>query len=295
MIVSGIEYTNAGAAELVGFNFDEPGDVRVPLKGFRMSIDWSLERYCTGYFRIGTEGFARRDCVARTQVLRGSQCARCGARDQSRLLHHGSLSDAGVTKYLEAAHFLYVAAFGDGSLKAGTVHSGRFPTRLLEQGACYARLIAKDDGLGIRRLESMISLDLGLRQRVGVKAKLDALSLGLSNNAIESSLSEWIIRAGGGVTAALQRNGSEAMDESWENSAFTQFNAANKGQPRAVRPFDETKGVADFRSHTTVGPVGIWHDASGIQILQDFSDLKGRSIWFSDEADVPVEHQMRLF
>ena len=138
------------------------------------------------------------DCD-RTPLHEGHTCDRCAANNATfaSQLHHahtrgaGEL-DAAVRSHLEQANNLYLAAFRDGSIKVGTSTAPRLHTRLSEQGAWAARIVASTtDGFAVRTLEDRVTVDLGLPQSVSVRRKLDGLVQPISNEQLTKELDRW--------------------------------------------------------------------------------------------------------
>jgi len=70
--------------------------------------------------------------------------------------------------------YVYLAAFG-GRLKIGVSREDRFVTRWVEQGADAALRVLTGNGSEVRRLEHMISTQLGVPESVRGEAKVSAL------------------------------------------------------------------------------------------------------------------------
>ncbi len=70
--------------------------------------------------------------------------------------------------------YVYLAAFG-GKLKVGVTREDRFVTRWVEQGADAALRVLTGNGSEVRRLEHMISTQLGVPESVRGEAKVSAL------------------------------------------------------------------------------------------------------------------------
>ena len=93
-------------------------------------------------------------------------------------LHHAHTKQpsGALTEHLKQSNLLYLAVFGDGSVKIGTSTAHRVKTRLTEQGARLARIVARTaDGVRVRVLEDVITETLGIAQTVGIERKLSGL------------------------------------------------------------------------------------------------------------------------
>ena len=81
-----------------------------------------------------------------------------------------------MQKQLARENFLYIAGFRDGSIKIGTSTSSRIETRLAEQGAWLANIVASAvDGFIVREVEAEVTSELGIAQAVSVRRKLKGL------------------------------------------------------------------------------------------------------------------------
>jgi hypothetical protein len=155
-------------------------------------------RRCIGHKPFRASAVPWADCD-RPPLHEGRSCDRCAASDAtfaSQLHHahnkgHGEL-DSAVRTHLEQPNSLYLAAFRDGSIKVGTSTAARLPTRLEEQGAWVAQIVAATtDGFAVRTLEDRITVELGLPQSVSIRRKLDGLLKPVSDDQLRSALSRW--------------------------------------------------------------------------------------------------------
>lgn len=113
-----------------------------------------------------------------------SKCGRCNAADATfaSYLHHAHTRGAGelpefMVDRLSKPNELYLACFRDGSIKVGTSKAERTSTRLTEQGAWHARIVAKTtNGLTVRHLEDLITDRLKVPQSVSIQRKLRGLT-----------------------------------------------------------------------------------------------------------------------
>lgn len=132
---------------------------------------------------LGRSGSGLYDCANRpTSVNR--KCTPCSVADAAHasLLHHSHrrdgepVLDGSVADHLAQPNVLYVAAFRDGSLKIGTSNAERVLTRLAEQGAWKAVLVAEAvNGYLVRIVEDAVTHVLGLPQSVSMVRKLQGL------------------------------------------------------------------------------------------------------------------------
>ena len=154
----------------------------------------------------------------------GHKCDRCTANDAAfaSQLHHahtrgtGEL-DASVQTHLAQQNHLYLAAFRDGSIKIGTSTSQRLHTRLAEQGAWQAEIVATaTNGVAIRQIEDAVTNELGIAQSVSARRKLSGLIQPVPNDSLTRELSRWAKA----VHALIAEFGSDKItttSESWES------------------------------------------------------------------------------
>ncbi len=145
-------------------------------------VDSAPVWHCPGRipFRSGRGDYV--DCLNRPQPG-GRTCVDCAVAEATLAgsLHHAHVRsaddiDTAVDAHLRQPNVLYLATFGDGSIKVGTSSAGRTDQRLLEQGALLAVVAAKaDDGIVVRRVEDLVTERIGLAQSVGVARKLRGL------------------------------------------------------------------------------------------------------------------------
>ena len=194
-----------------------------PLKGLRLRyrVPATPLYRCIGHKPFRDRAVAWVDCD-RPPLHEGRTCDRCAANDATfaSQLHHahtrgaGEL-DAAVRTHLEQPNNLYLAAFRDGSIKVGTSTAPRLSTRLCEQGAWAARIVAStSDGFAVRTLEDRITVDLGLPQSVSVRRKLDGLVQPLADQRLATELDRW----SAAVHSLIEQHGDdrvEAVLEHW--------------------------------------------------------------------------------
>ncbi len=105
-------------------------------------------------------------------------CAIVEATFASNLHHAHTKDDVGldpaIAAHLRQPNLLYLAAFRDGSVKVGTSTENRHRTRLAEQGAWMAQVVAwASDGITVRLLEDWVTDRLGLAQAISSNRKLE--------------------------------------------------------------------------------------------------------------------------
>jgi len=155
-------------------------------------------RRCVGHKPLRDPDTPWIDCD--NSPLPGSRtCDRCTAVDATfaSQLHHAHTRGSGeidiaVRTHLEKPNVSYLAAFRDGSVKIGTSTAPRLEVRLQEQGAWIARIVANAaNGYAVRTLEDLVTSELGLPQSVTVNRKLRGLTSPVSNDALDTRLSQW--------------------------------------------------------------------------------------------------------
>ncbi len=115
-------------------------------------------RRCTGYF----DGESSHPCPGRRTVQRGHSCPSCQALDAFRpcMTCDGTrcppLSPA-MRRYCRQDHHLYLACFGDATIKVGTASHPRRVRRIVEQGPLYAARVARAEGPVIKQMERALS------------------------------------------------------------------------------------------------------------------------------------------
>ncbi len=172
-------------------------------------------RRCIGHKPFRQRGVAWEDCD-RPPLHDGRTCDRCAASDATfaSQLHHahnrgaGEL-DAAVRSHLEQPNNLYLATFRDGSIKVGTSTAPRLQTRLEEQGAWVAQVVATTtDGFAVRSLEDRVTVELGLPQSVSVRRKLAGLIQPVADDALRTELSRWTTT----VHALIEQHGDDRVE-----------------------------------------------------------------------------------
>jgi len=215
VVITGVVWTN-GAPKLRVRRNGRPSEL-VPLAGLTLQYSTGPDapRRCIGHKPFRQTGVAWEDCD-RTPLHDGRTCDRCAASDATfaSQLHHahnrgaGEL-DAAVRTHLEQPNNLYLAAFRDGSIKVGTSTAPRLQTRLVEQGAWVAQVVATTtDGFAVRSLEDRVTVDLGLPQSVSVRRKLAGLIQPVSDDRLRTELSQWTTT----VHELITRHGDDRVD-----------------------------------------------------------------------------------
>ncbi|MEM9564171.1 MAG: DUF2797 domain-containing protein [Actinomycetota bacterium] len=163
-----------------------PGEpsMLVPAVGLelRYRVPDGQPRHCIGHRSPKRNDGNHLDCDTPPQEGQAT-CVRCAVADAEFAadLHHAHTRprnelDPAVLQHLRRPNVLYVAAFRDGSLKIGTSTATRRDVRLAEQGAWRAVEVAEvADGFAVRRLEDLVTRELGLTQAVATSRKLKGM------------------------------------------------------------------------------------------------------------------------
>ena len=193
----------------------------------RYSASTKATKRCIGHKPFRDTNTAWVDCE-RSPLHDGVKCDRCAANDATfaSQLHHAHMRgagelDASVQRHLNQQNNLYLAAFRDGSIKVGTSTTSRLQTRLAEQGAWRAQIVATaDDGISVRELEAQVTDELGIVQSVSARRKRDGLVTPLANDRLETELSRWakavhdlITRLGSGPITATSSTWASPIAE----------------------------------------------------------------------------------
>lgn len=185
----------------VRIRWDGAASTLEPLAGLSLNYSTSdlPSRRCLGHkpFRGGNWVDCDND-----PLPDGRTCDRCAANDATfaSQLHHAHTRgraelDKSVLQHLDKANELYLAVFGDGSLKVGTSTAPRLRTRLTEQGAWRARVVATaSDGFAVRSIEDRVTTALGLPQAVSMRRKLTGLERPRPMVELERELDLWTER-----------------------------------------------------------------------------------------------------
>ncbi len=187
----------------------------LPVEGFELGYSFSTATpRCIGHKPFRDTSASWVDCD-KAPLHEGQKCDRCAANDATfaSQLHHAHIRgtgelDASVQTHLAQENHLYLAAFRDGSIKVGTSTSHRLHTRLSEQGAWRATVVASaTNGVAVRELEAHITNELGLPQSVSAQRKLSGLTNPVSNDRLDTELAHWRT----GVHALVDSVASEAI------------------------------------------------------------------------------------
>ncbi|MBS5773856.1 MAG: DUF2797 domain-containing protein [Enterobacter cloacae] len=177
-IFSGIHYNNNDAFLLLDSGSKCNCDRTVlPLRNKKITITRHRGRYCTGYYDIAT--LQKHPCPLVSTVENNEfHCLLC-ARKMDFKPHFYNIKREGVSSkqrsYLDEKHFVYLAFFGEGYVKVGITNKRRKYTRLFEQGARFACMVAEcSSAYEARTIEHNFITLCGLKEvvRKSTKRKL---------------------------------------------------------------------------------------------------------------------------
>jgi hypothetical protein len=263
--------------------------------GFRLAAGG---KHCLGHHKV--HGPADRDhvlCPARALAVKGSQCERCVAVDDSRLIHdfhRGGYVPPGLRDYLMQPHWLYIATFANGASKVGTAANLRKWKRLAEQGAVVARYVAEAaDGRVVRILEDLVTRDAGIPQQIRSAAKASALAcpspaaeLDARNSRLAADVRTLLSGAGGG--------GFSVVDELWRRPPLS--HAVCAPAARHAYPTELSTGSHGFRIDSLSGSAALARlDGADLEFVVNLAQLKARIIELGDHGTGVPAVQESLF
>ncbi len=238
----------------------DDGDNRshlVPLIGLDLRYRATGRRVCLGHTPVQPPGAGYQDCHRR--ALPGSRrCGRCTSLETAfaASLHHAHvrdrrLLDPAIAEHLQQPNHLYIAAFRDGSFKVGTSTQHRTTTRLAEQGAWLAEIVAEaSNGFAIRELEDMVTEIYGVTQAVSVSRKM----AGMLNPSPDEVLERHVAVQRPRVHALVERLNDEVLSTAAEPWSAPMRHDPAWAQPHRY-PRDLAEGAHDVEVVAAVGRV----------------------------------------
>ena len=216
------------AAPLLRFRVGEETEwVEQPIIDLKLfyRIPPGPNRFCLGHVSMTEGGASYKGCTSRAQ--KGRKCLKCASADAryAANLHHAHTKEKEdlppeFHNHMGQPNYLYLASFGDGSIKVGTTTSQRKDRRLREQGALWAIVVAKTaDGFAVRTLEDLVTTELAIQQSVSAKKKINGLLKPINREKAKEKLNH----AAWEVERLLLSNGSVNCDflgVEWENDAY---------------------------------------------------------------------------
>lgn len=260
--------------------------------GTRLAYEAAAEgKYCLGFHRVhGRDDRTRLQCVDQAPAERGYQCGRCFAQDDLRFMHdihRSGIAPAGLKRYLDQPHWLYVATFADGSSKVGTASQLRKRARLVEQGAVLAQYVARaEDGRIVRILEDEVTRTVGLQQAVRSAAKAASLCAPLPAAQLERVNDAFALAARGMLEDGLGIDGFEVVREEFDPPPSWSAVLGHQG----LQPYPGFLGTGQhgFTLREVLGPSALVEiDGTDLGFVADLTELKGRRLRFG-EFSTPV-------
>ena len=267
------------------------------LIGYSLSyqVPTPSERVCVNY---GDLLQAEKQNRCEKIVKSGKKCDNCIREDnifasQFHSVHKKDRSSISqkILKRMQKENILYIAGFFDGSTKVGTSASNRIQTRLLEQGAIHAVLMAETpDGITVRLLEDLITEELGIGQAVSIGKKIDGLLKPLMRDALQKEL-KIISRKVKDCIATSGITDITEITSTWDNeySAETCWDTIQK------YPISLSSGSHDLKVKSVVGRVAALSHNSGMTLAADLNELLGITVESGKIAGDEISVQAQLF
>lgn len=174
---------------------ERPDFAEIPL-GKRVSWTVLGPKQCIGF--NNDRGRLER-CPERSTVSKSvTRCGPCSAMDMYDICVwcNGSTCNAGEERRgscLSTDYVIYLAVFGENSLKVGVSSKRRVMTRWVEQGADYAAIIAETKGgLAARRLESSLGRSSNVTKSMRASSKALQLLTRASVDEAQEKVSSFV-------------------------------------------------------------------------------------------------------
>ncbi|MBG6226110.1 hypothetical protein IWX63_002697 [Arthrobacter sp. CAN_A2] len=268
--------------------------------GTRLAFEVTAEeKYCLGFHRVhGRDDRTWVRCADQAPAERGHQCGRCFAQDDVRFMHdihRSGIAPAGLKRYLDQPHWLYVATFADGSTKVGTASHPRKRARLVEQGAIVAQFVAyARDGRVVRVLEDEVTRTVGLPQAVRSATKAASLCAPLPPVELQHLNDGFALAARGLLGGGMGIEGFEVVHEEFEPPPSWSAVLGLRGlQPYPVPLGRGRHGVTVREVLGSSALVSI--DGADLVFVADLSQLKGRRLRAGDFSTPVPAVQEALF
>lgn len=268
--------------------------------GTRVGFEVAAEgKYCLGFHRVhGPDERTWVPCTHQAPADRGYQCGPCFAQDDVRFMHdihRSGIAPAGLKRYLDQPHWLYVATFADGATKVGTASNLRKRARLVEQGAVVARYVAHaEDGRVVRVLEDEVTRTMGLQQAVRASAKAASLCAPLPTARLEHLNDGHALAARGLLEHGIGVDGFEVVHEEFEPPSSWSAVLRHRG----LQPYPELLGNGQhgFTIREVLGPTALVSiDGADLLFVANLSQLKGNRLRFGDFRTSAPAVQESLF
>jgi hypothetical protein len=234
-------------------------------------------KHCVGW----NDGEGLRICPDTAIATRGTACEACQSRDAFRpcMTCDGfrcprlSLE---MHTWCRQTHHLYLACFGDTTIKVGTASDARRDQRIVEQGPLAAARIASAPGPRIKQMEHLL-VEAGFSETMRRARKTVLLQAAMS----EEQAQALVLEASDALGEVLPR---EYHPHLHPPMFVTQPELAVRSRGRTVNELRlEDDRVVEGRVVGAVGHLVFLEDGDGCFAL-DLGDLKGRWIEWDPEG-----------
>lgn len=270
-------YTWSGGQVVLRLREDGGGPLAERPLGEHLVFEVLEGKRCTGLM----DDSGPLPCPDSAEVTRGLQCDACQSRDAFRpcMMCDGFRCPRlgpGMRRYCRQRHHLYLACFGDETIKVGTASEPRRRQRIVEQGPLAAARVAKAEGPRIKQMEHLLSAE-GFTENMR-RSRKTAL---LRGHMTEVRARDLIIEAWRQLRPALPREYHALVHAP---DFVQQPELAVRSRGLQVNPLPVQEGrVYDGAVVGAVGHVVFLEDDDG-QFALDVGELKGRRITFAPQG-----------
>lgn len=244
----------------------------------RFTLSWSEERYCIGRFDLST--YESEPCPTSARITeKSNRCKDCeyssGFNPSFYNVARHQISPQQAA-YNARPHAVYLAYFGRGLLKVGISSEDRNRTRLLEQGALAASIIARfANAYEAREFEERISRTAVLREIVQAAAKRRALLAGSISEDLTAELTSGISRVASALGSPLPLDDRVELLRSYFGDKIPSIGEAT----------DLTSRDISYVSGRSIGLVGdsLILEQAGRLFLFGLKTILSRVIWYQAE------------
>lgn len=228
-------------------------------------------KHCVGWH----DGEALRACPDQAMATRGTACDLCGSRDAFRpcMTCDGFRCprlSIEMQTWCRQTHHLYLACFGDTTLKVGTASDARKEQRIVEQGPLAAARIASAPGPRIKQMEHLL-VEAGFSETMRRARKTVLLQAAMT----EAEARVLVLDATEGLRDVLP---GEYHRHLHAPAFVAQPELATRSRARTVNELRlEDDRVVEGTVVGAVGHLVFLEDRDGCFAL-DLGDLKGRRI-----------------
>jgi hypothetical protein len=267
-LVTGFTWID-GAVRLKAFRGDPARFDTRPLVG-RVCFRILAGRHCTGRFAGDPV-----PCPDRALATRGTACDACAAADAFRpcMTCDGfrcpRLSPE-MASYCRQTHHLYLACFGDTTIKVGTASNPRRDQRVIEQGPLAAARIARAGGPTVKQMEHLL-VEAGFSETMRRTRK----TVLIAGSMTEPEARSLVLEAAAGLREALPSIYHRHLHAP-ELVAQPPLAVTSRALPLNELRVDDDR-VVEGEVVGAVGHVLYVEDADGCFAL-DLGELKGRWI-----------------